>query len=93
MPKNCVSVCRPGIFGNPFKVGSTVAGITVMSVEHAVELHRDWLSGQEYLNGIEIEKRFSVLTGLKELHGKYLACFCKVGSPCHRENLLKLANR
>lgn len=27
------------------------------------------------------------------LHGKNLACFCKIGDPCHADVLLELANR
>ncbi len=28
-----------------------------------------------------------------ELTGKHLACFCPIGSPCHADTLLKLANQ
>ena len=30
---------------------------------------------------------------LSELRGKHLACFCQIGSPCHADTLLKLANQ
>lgn len=29
---------------------------------------------------------------LRELRGKNLACFCKLGTPCHADTLLRLAN-
>jgi hypothetical protein len=38
---------------------------------------RDWVNGED----------------LSELRGKNLACFCKIGEPCHADVLLELANK
>lgn len=32
------------------------------------------------------------LDKVKELRGKNLACWCRIGAPCHADVLLKLAN-
>lgn len=37
--------------------------------------------------------RARLLAGLPSLRGKNLACWCKLGSPCHADVLLDLANR
>jgi len=33
-----------------------------------------------------------ILDHLRELRGKNLACWCKAGTPCHADILLRLAN-
>ena len=33
------------------------------------------------------------IAGIFELRGKNLACYCKLGDPCHADVLLELANR
>jgi hypothetical protein len=76
MPKNTVYVGRPGMHGNPFRVG--VNG----SVADCVRLYRDWLRPQRaYLREIS-----------RELRGKNLACWCRLDQPCHADVLLELAN-
>lgn len=35
---------------------------------------------------------FSLADMRVELHGKNLACWCKIGTPCHADVLLELAN-
>lgn len=37
-------------------------------------------------------RRSKLVAGLAELRGKNLACWCKLGSPCHADVLLELAN-
>jgi len=78
MPPNTVSVTRPGKWGNPF-----LKGMGAVSAAHAVEVYRDWLNGP----GAPVKA-----AAASELRGKNLACFCKVGSPCHADVLLDLAN-
>lgn len=93
MPPDTVKVGRPGLFGNPFVVaplqrpGSTAAGsyVAVPTVEDAVECYRIWLTegpGQPVL-----------ALARTELRGKNLACWCRVGTPCHADVLLELANK
>lgn len=88
MPENTVSVCRPGKWGNPFRVGDMefVAGgpARPMDAERVVSRYRFWLTkdlGARHLRSC-----------LPELRGKNLACYCKPGTPCHADVLLDLAN-
>lgn len=94
MPENTVSVCRPGKFGNPFSIapkqaaGTKVGGggyIAVPTIEDAIECYRIWLT--DVPAGIGIAEMAK-----KELRGKNLACFCKVGEQCHADILLEIAN-
>ena len=85
MPENTVSVCRPGRFGNPFKVGAD------RTQRQAVECFRSWLTTPHITAGIP-DKKQAVLDGLASLRGKNLACYCKPGTPCHADVLLDLAN-
>lgn len=85
MPGNAVSVCRPGKFGNPFLVteGRTPA--------EAVLAFRTWLTVDECTAELPDRKK-RLLDGIAELAGKDLACYCPLGSPCHADVLLDLAN-
>lgn len=82
MPENTVSVARPHKWGNPYKVGSIdprTGGI--MDADTAVE---------RYLSRIlRLGKEVEIV---RELRGKNLACFCRLGDPCHADVLLELAN-
>ena len=105
MPENTVSVTRPGRWGNPFAIGGwfTIgrgrgfagmiwcravdeahAGPGYVKVEdaaHAVEMYRTFL------------RRYPLTDKqVVELRGKNLACFCKLGAPCHADVLLEVAN-
>lgn len=105
MPPNTVSVARPGRWGNPHWVNrwrdlatcialfrNTVQGCWSPSAakdlpdawaEASYEDHHRWL---KRLGGHPLE-----LVG-PELSGKNLACWCKIGTPCHADVLLELAN-
>lgn len=72
-----VSVCRPGKWGNPFRVGNGV------EPEEAVNAFEWWIREQ---GGRRL------LSDLPELRGKNLACFCPLDQACHAEVLLHLAN-
>lgn len=89
MPPNTVSVCRPGKWGNPFQVGKPAThvpaafqGHIARDVTEAVEFYRSMLLQNGLPSGCE----------LSELRGKSLACWCKIGTPCHADVLLHLAN-
>ena len=84
LPPNTVSVTRPGIFGNPFRVTPE------RTAEQSVAMFRAWLLNGE--NGIA-EHRAEVLSRLDELRGKNLACYCPPDQPCHADVLLEIANR
>lgn len=81
MPENTVSVCRPGPWGNPFKVGA----VCTETPEKAVAMFRKWLSDDR-------DGRLLALAAKRELRGKNLACWCRPGTPCHADVLLDLAN-
>ena len=86
MPPNTVSCTRPGKFGNPYAVGDTVrdlAGgngeiVTIRDDHHAVELYRRCVE-QNLVSQDAIRR---------ELTGKNVACWCKVGHPCHVQDVI-----
>jgi hypothetical protein len=80
MPQNTVKVCRPTKYGNPHRVGwCPVCGIEHTQAEAVAEF-------RALLELAEIP------ADLSELRGKNLACWCKAGTPCHADVLLRLAN-
>ncbi len=102
MPPDTISVTRPGKFGNPIRVGeyvkigngpsgwalirttkeyATPEYTYVDSAATAVRLYEEYRAAYPLT---ESEK--------EELRRKNLACFCPLGSPCHADVLLKLAN-
>lgn len=104
MPSNTVKVTRPGPFGNPFHVGGYFTlgdpggrrGIFSMiwcesrapdpnftlikTNEQAVDFYRRLIATHPPKN-------------IESLRGKNLACWCPLGSPCHADLLLELANK
>ncbi len=104
MPENTVNVARPTIWGNPFYVSKwrdaatcvalfrdTVRGI--WNPATSAHLPDAWHKGS-----YEDHQRWLVRFGnhplrdLEYLRGKNLACWCKLGGPCHADVLLELAN-
>lgn len=98
MPPNTASVCRPGPFGNPFRLGApledvdralrTAAGLPAggtLTAATAVQLYRHWLLHTP--EGGAILQRAE-----KELPGKNLACYCSLEGPCHADVLLEVVN-
>ena len=82
MPKNTVYVGRPSKWGNPYRAGESYFGL-VPDAAYVVEAYRSLMT-REIKEG-----HFD----LKELRGKDLCCWCKVGDPCHADILLELANQ
>lgn len=84
LPANARCVTRPGVFGNPFTGAD------------GVETFRLWLAGGRASAGERFTfltaRRAKLLARLPELRGKDLACYCQLGSPCHADVLLELAN-
>jgi hypothetical protein len=73
-----VAVSRPLRWGNPYKVGEN----GVKDVLEAIALF------EKDINDIVLWEQ----TIKAELKGKNLACWCKLGEPCHADVLLKIAN-
>ena len=55
-----------------------------------IKLHRNWLTGARISNMGDTGAVLAVR--LTELQGLDLACWCPLGSPCHADTLLELAN-
>lgn len=95
MPPNTVSVARPGRWGNPFRVGQSYLEesglIEVPTAKVAARLFREWI--EHKLSGGPALHSVLVRSELSRLRGKNLACWCKLGQPCHADVLLELANR
>lgn len=102
MPANAVSVARPTRWGNPFYVSRWRDAAT------CVALYRDALRGvwnpatSAHLpaawSGYSEHQAFLTRMGprpleqMQALRGKSLACWCKLGDPCHTDVLLELLN-
>lgn len=107
LPENAVVVARPSKWGNPFRVGchdymtigrcmglfrltsrgvwsppAWIDGLTDWQVSELYALHRSWM--KRFSHPIEDARSF--------LRGKDLACWCPLGSPCHADVLLEIAN-
>ena len=86
MPPNTVSVTRPGRWGNPFKI--IRGSVTANTPEDVIWTYRRWLNGS-HSNGVTPPSYEEIR---EQLAGKNLACFCKIGDPCHADVLLEIAN-
>lgn len=99
MPENTVSVCRPGKWGNPFKIEDFRYANRDIDpyCSTATEIFRrsDAQCRTEAIWAFESwlaehpEKRAQIII---DLRGKNLACFCPLDQPCHADILLKIAN-
>jgi hypothetical protein len=84
MPENTVSVARPTMFGNRYRVG--VHG----TAEQCVAKYRADL--EDVLGGPVGLHRALIMTLLSKVRGKNLACWCPLDRPCHADTLLELVN-
>ena len=98
MPPNTVNVARPGRWGNDWVVwrdGATWL-VTARGCEHhEVESKEAGIAYAVEQHARAMEKAVGYYGGatlLAELRGKNLACWCKLGTPCHADVLLRLAN-
>ena len=78
-PEGAIVVSRPSRWGNPYRVG--IDG----SREDCVLFFRMWLEETR-------EGRTLAVLALDELRGHDLACWCRIGQPCHADVLLEVAN-
>ena len=94
MPPNTVKVDRTTKWGNPFRVGAT----RERTRDYCADLFEFMCGGyicmcddpepDEQRAYLKMAKR-----DIKQLRGKNLACWCKVGDPCHADVLLRAANK
>jgi hypothetical protein len=85
MPPGTEYVGRPTRFGNPYKVGDNDPMMIGNSMKAAdtVRMYRWYLEAHP-----EIVELARIL-----LRGRDLACWCEIGSPCHGDVLLEMANK
>lgn len=102
MPPNTVRVCRPSVFGNPWRVSDILAAdreagrppSPQQAQAAAVGSYRAWLTGDDFGESYpaSIGDREALLRALPALRGKHLACWCSLDHACHADVLLELAN-
>ncbi len=86
MPPGAVKVDRSTKWGNPFKVGETIAGRGPVDQAGAVQMFCDMLCDPELL------AICGYPADLSPLRGKNLACWCPLDACCHADVLLFIAN-
>jgi hypothetical protein len=87
MPPNTVKVDRSTRWGNPFRIG---LGYTVADTVGDFER---WICGQPLpYAATQVGAPPSLEQVRRHLMGRNLACWCRIGEPCHAEVLLRLAN-
>lgn len=87
MPINTVKVDRTTRWGNPMRVRPGY------STAQAVQDYRYWLAGNSSAHLLDISAIPPTLNDIRlHLGGKNLACWCRIGDPCHADVLLHLAN-
>lgn len=87
MPANAVKVDRTSRWGNPYRVGM----LGVPDAETAVALFRRLIERPD-LAGDHIRFSFIPERMRADLGGRNLACWCRLGEPCHADVLLSIAN-
>jgi hypothetical protein len=98
IPENTVKVDRNSAWGNPFEVWRDDEDQWLVSNSSCHWPVPNKLAGQ----ALAVEKfeatatrsvgHYGGMTWLAPLRGKNLACWCKPGTPCHADVLLRLAN-
>lgn len=68
--------------GRPSKWGNPYKANATCNKEDVVRIFQDYLDVYEMADEIK-----------KELKGKNLSCWCKIGEPCHADILLEIANQ
>jgi hypothetical protein len=85
LPPNSKGVAGRTKWGNPYDWRE-------YGCEQAIAKYREGILGQD-LSSDKGRYLARISKDLPELRGKNLACFCKIGEPCHADVLLELANK
>ena len=95
MPDGAIYVGRPTKWGNPFRVGETVAGVFVRTNDDAVSFFEDVVGGDwDDCRGTFPEPDYPTIEQIRtDLRGRDLACWCPLDQSCHADVLLRLANQ
>lgn len=90
MPAGAVKVDRSTRWGNPWRVGAEGPdGRVAVDAEGAVGMFEDMLSDPEK----RAEAGYPDDAALVALRGSDLACWCRPGSACHADVLLRIVNK
>ena len=99
MPENTAIVDRRTPFGNPFRVDGKISECPYFTVMRAYltayEMRKDEITPDisVRLFRAHLERYPGIITGAKKhLAGKNLACWCKIGDPCHADVWLEVLN-
>lgn len=99
MPENTVYVGRPTKWGNPFTLEEELKRVSPLwpHIKENSKLKTVFEYALSFMmfNYERFMNRNTSLTeeAKKELKGKNLACWCKVGEPCHADVLLEIVNK
>jgi hypothetical protein len=86
MPAGTLKIDRTTRWGNPFKVGTPGVPDAATAVVRFRELVARGDVNRQHVH-------FTAESIRAGLRGHNLACWCPLGSPCHGDVLLELANR
>ncbi|WP_162339385.1 DUF4326 domain-containing protein [Pseudoxanthomonas japonensis] len=91
MPADTVKVDRTTKGGNPFIVGkhgtqAECVRLFELTVGGYIALGTDNFDEQ-------VAVRDYVVANREQLRGKNLACWCRIGTPCHADLLIQIANK
>jgi hypothetical protein len=96
MPPKTVIVSRPSKYGNPhdWRIwrGDWPSWAPITKHESDGISRDEWCKDRATQAFQEDLADGSLVLPVADLRGKNLACWCKVGSPCHADVLLELAN-
>ena len=98
MPRDTVSVTRPGKYGNPYFDGCGIGFGNFDEQMRPVHWETRTPEGQvrcfrEHMRVMKLHQPMEYAVYLAPLAGKNLACWCKPEAPfCHADVLLELAN-
>ena len=81
--QTCVDLYRAGIVAG---IAAWKGGSGSYFHDDQDEVYQAWEAVAPHLSAVEIGME------LEELRGKNLACWCPIGSPCHADVLLAMAN-
>ncbi len=87
-PPNTIVVARPSRWGNPFRADKHGD----YTVEKAVADYRRWITRGSSSAGAWPGPPPPIEVIRRELRGRNLACWCRLGTPCHADVLLEIAN-
>lgn len=89
-----VSVCRPGKWGNPFRVSKICGEYYVLNETHSIVIPGFFEKSEAIDQAVDLfwQSNPENYMDLEPIRGKHLACFCSLESRCHADVLLKLAN-